>query len=405
MAKRDGSESIQPISAPVPDSWLITRLLGQLGYAAGEIARRPLSYLRDALLPDSLTRALPGRLLREAGGAGAALLNHPLTFIGGALSPDEIGLKRRRRFLPILAVSVFVHTVFVTYVIYMVLIAPFANVRVVDKGYRQIDIEALLKPLHYPPGMLRGPSGQKQMTLEEIQEREKKRREEAVRREKERKEREEAERRAEEARKAEEEARKQADAKAKEAETKAGSAQFGEVNVAPIKDIIGQVYEMYDAGKLDLELTNFSMMASFKIDPDGSIPVPSIKIIKSSGSKEVDKVGIKVLWLLGESHALGPLAILSSNTIQLEINDNFARLSITAFAPTPDEARAKAEQIRFLLGVVKFAQKSKNPAVYELLNHLTMKADNKRVDAEMKVTRARAAEMMHAQFGKSGTAP
>jgi hypothetical protein len=89
----------------------------------------------------------------------------------------------------------------------------------------------------------------------------------------------------------------------------------------------------------------------------------------------------------------------------LEINDNFARLSITSFAPTPEDARAKAEQIRFLLGVVKYTQKSKNPAVAELLDHLTMKADNKRVDADMKVSRARAAEMMHAQFGKSGTAP
>src|SRR5260370_35972671 len=99
MAKRDVTE---PVFSPLPDSLLITRLARELGYAVGEIARRPFAYLRDALLPDSITRSLPGRLAREVGGAASALLRHPFSFVAGALSPDAIGVKRWRRVVRLL---------------------------------------------------------------------------------------------------------------------------------------------------------------------------------------------------------------------------------------------------------------------------------------------------------------
>src|SRR5262249_36873952 len=136
-------------------------------------------------------------------------------------------------------------------------------------------------------------------------------------------------------------------------------------------------------------------------DSNGTIPASSISIIKSSGSSEVDRLGKQVIFMLGESGALKPLSILSSNTIKLEINDTFARLSITSFAPTPADASRLASQIGFLWGVGRVTQASKNPAVAELLKHLTLKSDNKRVDADLRVPRARAAELMQAQFGKS----
>jgi hypothetical protein len=142
-------------------------------------------------------------------------------------------------------------------------------------------------------------------------------------------------------------------------------------------------------------------MASFKILPDGSIPVSSIKILKSSGSKTLDKRSIEILWRLGESHALGPLSSLSSNTIELKVSDAVTRLSITSFAQTPEEASAKVTQLSFLLKLVGAQQKTKNPMVAELLSHLVMKADNKRIDADMTVPRARASEMMQNQFSKN----
>jgi len=299
---------------------------------------------------------------------------------------------------------VVVHSVLIAVLFIVSMFRPFFGVNITEHPYGKIDIDLLLKPLHYPPGMLKAPAGEKPMTIEEIRKRaeERKKREEQARLER-KKEEEEAAKKADEERKAEE-ARKAEDAK-KEQEGKAAqtkpSTAFGEINVTPIKDIVGELYQMYQAGQLDLPSDNYSIMASFRIVPDGSIPRESIRILHSSGSKIIDKKAIEVLWRLGESHALGPLSSLSSNTIELRVNDAVTKLSITSFAQTPEEATAKVTQLRWLLRLVGAQQKTKNPMVSELLSHLVMKADNKRIDADMTVPRARSTEMMQTQFSKN----
>jgi hypothetical protein len=290
--------------------------------------------------------------------------------------------------------------VLIAVVFVLAMFSPFWGYQIVEHDYKKIDIEALLKPLHYPPGMLRAPVSDKQMSLEEIRKRaqDRKKREEEARleRERRRKEEEEVAKKAEEARKAEDVKREQ--------EAKAGqvkpSSSFGEINVEPIKGIIGELYQMSQSGQLELG-DNYSIMASFRILPDGSIPIESIHILHSSGSKIVDKKALEVLWRLGESRALGPLSSLSSNTIELRVDDTLTKLSITSFAPSPEEAKTKVTQLSFLLGMVAKLQKTKNPMVSELLSHLVMKADNKRIDADMTVSRARSSEMMQNQFSKN----
>src|SRR5262249_25452292 len=143
---------------------------------------------------------------------------------------------------------------------------PFFGINVIDRPSSKIDFDLLLKQLHYPPGMLKPPVGPNQMTLEEIRKRaeERKKREEQARleRDKRKKEEEEAARKAEEARKSEE-AKKEQEAKdGKTAQTKP-STSFGEINVGPIKEIVGELYQMYQAGQLDLPSDNYSIMASF----------------------------------------------------------------------------------------------------------------------------------------------
>jgi hypothetical protein len=380
----------EALFSPMRSSSLAVRLAQEFGYLARELMSHPLSYLRVAFLPDSLEDWLPFRLARELNYSLSSMIAHPVAFIAGAFSPDEIERKRRPRLARIMAASAFVHFLLVSYLLYMAFISPFAGIRVVEKKYRQIDTATLLAPLRYPRQALRGPVGNA-MTLEQIRERERKRREQIERRRREEEER----------RRREEEARKEAERKAQEENKTNPSTQFGEINVNPIKDIIGKLYEAYQAGQLDLDVTNLKVMATFKIDKDGSIPISSIKIIKSSGSKKVDQTAIEILWRLGESHGLGPLSDLSSNTIQLEVTDKIARLTITSFAPTPNDARAKAELLNSLISVLKWMQKSKNPAVAELLGHLRVTSNNNRVDAEMSVSRQRASELMQAQFGKS----
>src|SRR5262249_47363160 len=188
---------------------------------------------------------------------------------------------------------------------------------------------------------------------------------------------------------------------AQSTDAKSLNVQSSETSVTPIKNVIGKVYDMYRSGQLDLDMSNFSIMLTFKVDADASILRPSIRILHSSGSMIVDKTALEVLWVLGESRALGPLSVLSSNTIELKVDNNIARLTVTSFAPTPEEAKAKVTQLSFLLKTVGALQKSKNPMVSELLGHLALRANDKRIDADITVPRLRAAEMLLMWLGKS----
>lgn len=376
---------------------LPARLVREIADAIREIGSSPRSYVESALLPDSTATWFPARLARSLSGSVAEFAQSPATYVRTATSPDIVGIDKRKYLKPILTVSAAAHFVLIAYLFYVAVLSPFARLRVVDKPYRELDIQAMLAPLRYPPQMLRGPLGERPMSLEEIRERDRKRRELLERRKREEAEEEARRKEAEEKRKAEE-ARKAAEKPATP-----NSGQFGEINVAPIKDIVGKIYETYHGGQLNLDWNTFSIMARFKIEKDGSIPQSSIGVIKSSGSKVIDQKAIEILWRLGESHALGPLSSLSSNTIKLEVNESAASLTITSFAPSPGEAESTAKALNFFLGIFRATQRSKSPNVADLLGMLRVTSNNNRVDARMSISRARADEMMKAQYGGSAT--
>jgi TonB-like protein len=370
----------------MPWPTLATRLGREARDLAGEIGSKPLAYLRTAFLPDLIRDWLPIRVATSVG----SLIAHPIQSL--IPSADEIAIKRRRRFIPVLVTVVILHTALGVYVSYQAFLSPYAKMRVVNEAYRKFDPNALTGKLYYPVGMLQVPRSDKVLSLEEIQERARKRHEQArlerEKAEKEKKEREEA------ARKAEEAAKLAAAEKAK-----ATPKEFGKINLAPIKDAITQIYSLYKAGSLGTDDLNFTMMAKFKIEPDGSLS--NIAMIKSSGSKTIDNKALEILWMLGESHALGPIASFSSNTIKLDLNDNVARLTITAFAPTPDEAKAKASMLNLLLSVLKMTEKKDTPEVAELLGMMRVRSENNRVDADLTVPRERANELMRTKFGNN----
>jgi len=374
----------------MPWPTLATRLGREARDLAGEVGTTPLTYLRSAFLPDKVREWLPIRVATSVG----AVVAHPIQSLRH--SPDEIGIKRRRRFLPVLVTVAILHGAFGVFVFYEAFLSPYAKMRVVNERYRKFDPNLLTGKLYYPVGMLQAQRTDKVLSLEEIQERARKR--EAARLEREKAEKEKAERekkeREEAARKAEEAAKLAAAEKAK-----ATPKEFGTVNLAPIKDAITQIYSLYKDGKLGTDDLNFTMMAKFKIEPDGSLS--NIAMIKSSGSKTIDNKALEILWMLGESHALGPISSFSSNTIKLDLNDNVARLTITGFAQTPDEAKQKASMLNLLLAVLKMREKKETPEVAELLGMMRVRSENNRVDADLTVPRERANELMRTKFGNS----
>lgn len=381
------------------DSTLGSRLVRAIGNARRELASGPAGYLSAAFSFDRFKHWLPIRFFRETAAALPAIIFHPKRFFKFSGAVEPLGAAPRRWFRPILAAIAMIYFGTFAYMAYRGILAPFFGISVVSKDYRKIDTTTILARLKYPAQRAQGPVPRPELTPEQIREREERRRE---REQREKEERERAEREKAEKEKAEKEAAERAASEAEPEEEKtADSSKFGEINDAPIKDIVGKVYALYQAGGLDLkgETLEFSVMAGFTIAKDGSIPKKSIKILKSSGSKIIDEKAIEILWNIGESHALGPISMLTSNSIRLDLTARVAKLTITGFAPSSDVAKAKAQELNFLFFALKMTQKNSDTA--ELLSGVKIRSDNNRVDAELTVSRARAGEMMRARFGNN----
>ncbi|HEX8092020.1 MAG TPA: hypothetical protein VF762_24435 [Blastocatellia bacterium] len=413
----------QSLFSLLPESTLGGRLARAIADAAQEIASGPLRYARSAFLPERIESWLPARLAY----ALLMLARHPvallaetmrrdvmlagfinpsvqagLAFLTNTTSTDGKSEKRRDRFLPILLVSASLHAAFIGYLVYLTIanmFAPFININVVSKDYRRYE-PTMVGPLYNPARPPRAVNASEAMTLEEIRERERERREEAERR-REKAEREKAERERIERERAEKEkdARSGAEKPKREsgAEPSVDDMKRVEINEKPLKEIIGKVYDQYKAGGIDLEVMNFVIMASFKIEPDGSLS--HIKILQGSGSTVIDDSGRALLHAISESHALQLFASLSSGTIKFELTQSLARLTVTAFATDAGEAQKYADT----LSAVVFLSKLKpdlTPETKELLSLLKIKTVDQRINAEMTTSRARATEMMHARFDK-----
>ena len=377
----------------MPWQGLAERLFRALADTVRELGSGPISYLRAAFLPDRLGDWFWFRVSTLV----ASSIAHPVEVLRGAAAVDLIDLKRRRRFYTILTVSAAAHGVFVIYLIYLAFFSQFAHLRVVDKAYKKFDPDAVMAKLYYPPQMLRiAPPPGSSMTLEEIRARAEKRKQElALAREKaeqERKEKEEADRKA--AEKAAEEA------KAAE-QNKASASKFGEINIAPIKDTVGNIAKLFEEGGLEIPDVKFSVMAGFKVMPDGSFE--NIRIIKSSGSKIIDRNALEILSNIGESHALGPVSNLTSTTISLEITDDLARIRIMAFAPTAEIAKEKSGLLNALFWALRMKEKS--PELGQLLKLIKVTSEGKRVDTDLMVPRAKAAEMFRAWLATPNAPP
>lgn len=406
----------QEVFSTAPNSSFVARLVRELMDAMREFARGPVAYLRAAFLPHQIKEWLP---LRFANALWTAI-THPLSFIAGLFRRDRIPtgfiyspagnsstfvvnafstsnarVKARDRFVPVLIASGSVHATLIVFLIYLTItnmFAPYTDVRIVNRPYRPFDADTVAQL--YAGQRKMQASTDKVLSLEELQERERKRREEAERRKREESARIKAEQE-KAAKEAQAKAAKEAEEAAKQQNADTGPAKYGEINEAALKDMVGKIYSLYKAGGIELE--DFTVMANFKIDRDGSLPRSSIVLTKKSNDPQKNNFALQILWLIGESHALAPLAPLSSNSVEFELNGDKVRLTITGFAPTPEWAKQKASELKILFWVMSKAQKNSNAA--ELLSLVKIDAMNNRMSLDLTVSRARASEIMRAQYG------
>jgi len=424
------TERDESLFSTVPQSALAGRLAREITDAAREFAGGPISYLRTALLPRRIKDWLPLRFLNSL----LMFVSHPLSFIAGlfrrervpigfiyppsarsiafvtnAVSTKDAGRGLRDLFVPILVTVVVVHLGFNLFLLYLKIsnmLSPFSNIQIVSRPYRRLDPN-LVAQLYARPQAPNTTSNEV-TPLEELRERERKRREEAERRKRqeaeraarEKAEREKAEREKAEKEKAEKEALANAGADAKKEEPPPpapADVNRIEINETPLKEIIGKVYDKYKAGGIDLTVMNFTVMATFKIESNGTLS--NTKIIQSSGSKVIDDSAMALLYAISESHALGIFSSLSSGSIRFDLTQDIARLTITAFAPSASQAETYATLLRGVALISGFKQE--NPDTKELLSLLKIKTNDKRIDAELMTSRARATQMMHTRFDKA----
>src|SRR6185503_2018324 len=75
---------------------------------------------------------------------------------------------------------------------------------------------------------------------------------------------------------------------------------FGEIDEVPLKEILLTIYKPYRRADIPI-----SLRFGFDIEKNGSLS--KISLIRSSGDKMVDKIGIEILSKLSDSHLFGVL--------------------------------------------------------------------------------------------------
>jgi hypothetical protein len=400
------SEHVKVPFGSLPRPSLFASLRQGLADAVGEFRLGPALYLKQAFLP-AANDWLSYRLVR----AVVSSVRHPFQTFSGMVSPGSIEpgfinpdsarsrpfLSKRKKFEATLAVSGFVHVIVLAALFVYSIIAPFMGWRVVDKPYGTYKRARIIKPLYLPAEALTPvPAAPLPLDVAQIEEerRRREREEERKRRaEEERKRREEQARREAELAKAAEKTETPAEAEEKKDEE---PGKYGEFNERAIKDLIGEVYELFTSGRAQLKNEEFSVVISFKINRDGSLS--NLNMVKSSGDQIIDDYAMKLLWLLGKSNAVGPLHKFSSNTISFDLTKDIAELKIVGFAPSAQIASQKASELKNLIWLASLAQQS--PDAKELMRNTKIKSEENRLIVNLAVSRERADSMMRAQYEK-----
>ncbi len=292
-----------------------------------------------------------------------------------------------------LTLSLLLHFSFLGYLTYRTFIAPF-EVEVVEREY-DVDWITLTdpryKPLPNPESWVAPPANQPakpdaQARAAELARRT--REEEARRRAEAERRRREAEREAEARRAAERENRERTTDEPPRPNAPPG---FGKVDVGPIKAIVTKLYSLSETGQLDIENQEFSITLAFRVEPSGRLS--GIRIVKSSGIDEVDEAALNIAQAVSASQALGPLHILTSTTLTLDVGPQFTTLRIAGFAASPLEASGLQNLIT--AGLLLVPRRGDTAA---FLNNTKIKADGKRLTATVQMTRSQVNALLKQNF-------
>jgi hypothetical protein len=303
-----------------------------------------------------------------------------------SVKPLETTEKFRRRFKQLLGASVALHLLAVTGLWlwpYFAIAANLRKIAVVDEDYNTaILIDFSNRKLKYPPGYIGFPAPSAVPDPAKA-EAERRRLEEARRKRRLEREKREAAGRQSETAKSEQERPAQV---AKAAPT---PAPFGRINTRPIKEQIQRLYEAKKAGQLVFNENKLKIGVAGRINPDGSLS--DYKVIIPSGNPDVDRAALAILAAVSESHALGPLYMLSSISLILEINER-AELRAVGFAPSEEMAAQLAQAATLMVLAAKM--RNEDPSARDLIGNIKVSHTGQRVQAIVSMPRQVAADSL-----------
>lgn len=169
--------------------------------------------------------------------------------------------------------------------------------------------------------------------------------------------------------------------------------RFGRLDTAPIKQHVARLWQAHVFGTLDVPAT-FRITAACKVNRDGSFS--DIRIVESSGSRDLDRTALAILTEISNQKAFAPLSLLSSVSVRLEVGASAAGFSLVGFAPNAAVASDMAGRYQTMLAAAKLFVS--NSQTRELLGSASVQSDLSRVRASISIPRARAAEMMASNF-------
>jgi len=338
---------------------------------------------------------------------------------GVKLDFDQSGFFYRHKLVLGILISLCFHVTYFSWSFYQWISSPFTGMSMVDDVYdniKWIEITKLAKPLKYPANMLVSPG--KVVPLDKIKEEEEKAKQRALQ---------EAKKKAEEAKKKQQDKEDKENKKDKEDSKENNSDEdistediakneppqeppppvaqpkFGQINARPIREIMGKVYDIYKSGNLDIEKPFFAVTVGYEVEKDGSLY--QVRIIKSSGSEQLDSAALNIAAAISESHALLPLTALTANTATLELGEEKASFIIRGLASNTTIASDLVSLFSQQVAGLRLLLSFKNPEAAILFNHLQISNKNNELIADMTMSRDEADEMMHRNFKKNQPQP
>lgn len=179
----------------------------------------------------------------------------------------------------------------------------------------------------------------------------------------------------------------------KSAEASQNELKFGRLDTHPIKQHVAVLWQAHEAGRLSVP-DPFSITAACKVNPDGSFS--DVRIVESSGSEELDRTALAILFEISSQRVFAPLSRLASVSAKLEVSAGAAGFSIVGFAPNSAVASEMAGQYQTMISAARFFVS--NAQTKQLLANTSVRSDLTRVSAHVTIPRAVASKMMHEDF-------